>query len=162
MRHFGLITLLSAILLAGTGCSQPAMVGIGAGIGAATLAGIEADLQKSKARVIAEKIALQGRADLSAEQIAQLTKALDKKQAKIEALQTGAGIAGQAARTNWTNPDQAAPWIMAAITSLLAYKKHREGKSLGGLLSDYQKAVNRYQAQADPDVASKLSAELPG
>jgi len=161
IRNFVLIVVLIAGLFVG-GCSEPATIAGGLAIGGATLAGIEADLQKSKDRIIAEKIAAQARADLSEEQKSQLIIELDKKQATIEAIQAGTGLARDAAKTDWTDPQQAAPWLTAAIASALAYLKNKKEKNIAGVLDNYKTAVSRYQAKATPGEAQKLSAELPG
>ncbi len=152
--------ILPMLMIAGCGGS-PAEVGGAMALGGATIAGIENDLRKSKDRILAEKLALVNKADLSEQEAAKLRADLDKKQITIEVLQKSAELGQKAVSTDWKDPQQAAPWLLAVLTAGYGYFKRKEGRSFNGVLQSYQKAVNQYTAEADPAEAQRLNAKLP-
>lgn len=151
-----------------TGCMEAAAIAPAATLaGAATMAGLEQDLSKSKERIIAEKIALQEQLSAATSQAtiddlkAQI-KSLDKKQSTVEVAQAGVGIAKQGLSTDWTDPEQAAPWFTSLIMAGFAYFQRKEKKSLADDLNEYKARVTDYMAESAPIEAMALKNKLKG
>lgn len=163
------IVMALFLILTLPGCTGHAeSFGAGLATGSAvthTLEGAQKDLQVRQANLIAERQAILDQlesANSDVEKLAMQAKvdALEKQLQQTASISTGVLIADKVSRTDWTDPDQAAPWLLTAITTAYGYLVTRKKKSLSELLTAVNEGVEKFKAQSEPVVADKLYADI--
>lgn len=169
MKTYLKMLLICAVLATVSGCGSTEgnllAGGVVGGVLSNTLSGAEADLAAAKEKAIAEQKAaitkLETATDAVERQALEATVvAQAKKIETITATQTTVGIAKEAAKTNWTDPNEVAPWLLSAVATALFGLTKRKELTADKLLTAYKDGVEKFKAQAQPETAAKIYADI--
>ncbi|RKY06891.1 MAG: hypothetical protein DRP56_06625 [Planctomycetota bacterium] len=160
-----ILALLCTCLLAVAGCTGHAeSFGAGVATGSAvthTLQGAQADLTERQAALIAQRDATLDQLESTNEDVQRLdlqarVDALTRQLESATAAQTGITVGKRALATDWTDPDQAAPWILTGVAAVFGFLTDRKKRSLNQILTAVNEGVEKFKAQSDPRDADRL------
>lgn len=164
-----MIVLLSAALVGLAGCSGGAeMFALGGAAGAGltnTMAGVRADLDAKEAELLAaqaERVKrLEASTDAAERQVLEAEIAALRKQLEItQTAQVGLDVGQKAMATDWTDPEQSAPWLLALLTAGYGVVVNKKKKSIEEVLQAVNEGVEKFKSQSDPTTAEKLYADI--
>ena len=164
-----LLSCLVMMMMMMSGCSTGAgTFAGGAAAGAAlrnTFTGAKADLQAKQDRLLEEQAMIVAKLAASNDEAEKAlleaqNAALKKKIETVEIGKSGITLTEKAVNTDWTDPDQSAPWVLSAGSLLLAYILNKKKITLASGVKALSEGIEKYKAQAQPAEAEKLYADV--
>ena len=171
MERVILIVILIVISVVSVGCSPESLSALAGGAGLTATARILDDLgnvtAREKALLLANRVALQEELQKTQDAVKQkeIEKLIADNEHKEKLLGTAAAgvtTAKLATKTDWTDPQQIAPWGAAAGGMVLAWLTNKKKKSAEDVLKEFNGAVTEYMAEAQPSEAEKLNTKING
>lgn len=171
MKHVILIVMLGLVSVMSIGCSPESMSALAGGVGLTATARILDDLgnttAREKALLLANRVSLQEELQQTQDVVRQkeietLIAENEHKDKLLGTASAGLATAKLATKTDWTDPEQAAPWGAAAGSMALAWLMNKKKKSAEDVLKDFNGAVTEYMAESQPAEAEKLNTKING
>jgi len=167
--------LISMVLVLGIvpiiGCSTSSTSAVAGAIGLTAASRILDDLgnisEREKAIVLASHIALTEEyeaAETETEKIRieALIKENEKLGEAVKVASEGVNTAKLAIRTDWTNPEQSAPWLVSALMTSIWFFTSKGKKTAEGTLNQLNRNLATYMAGATPEEGAKVDKIING
>lgn len=157
------VSFLTASILNGCDGGAGTFLG-GAATGAATantIAGIQADLEAQRQRLLAKQSAILARLeqtnDIAERAVLEAENAALRKKLELNtATSTGIDLAGKATETDWTDLNETFPWINSGVMALFLFLTDKKKRNLSQLLVAVNEGIEKYKAISQPDQAQQL------